>query len=1068
MMSKNSMVIFITLFMALWFSDMSLGLDRERIITEYMIDAWNTDSGLPTNSIVTLLQTSDGYLWIGTEEGLIRFDGVTFTIFDENNTPEITNNYINCLFEDSNKNLWIGIRHGGVVTYKNGNFKLYSKKDGFLKNLTKSITEGPGGAIWIGTEGLYKFQDNKFTLFTQKDGLPDDSIGTIYKDSKENLWIGTLNGLCCLTNNQFTHYDIKKDTEENKIWSICEDKNGILWIGTEKGLFQIRNKTIIATPFNANFPGMRVDSIFKDNGNNIWIGTETQGIFRYKPTNETFENLSKVSGLSDNTIRVITGDKEGSIWIGSVYGGLNRLRDSKFKVFGVREGLADDIVFTIAEDSNHYVWIGTYNGLTRVKDDIKKPINFNTGNGLSNNVVDTIYEDHSGSIWVGTDNGLNQLQNSPSKIQKVSQYAFEGNVLAIMEDTPGNLWVGTNGGLFKKEKNSANWQKINLEIDDEKGEYFKHVNIIYEDSKKNLWFSASSRGLVKLSGNTFTVYNEKDGLSCVSVQQIYEDNDNVFWFGTLKGLFRLKDDKFTHFTIKDGLFNNNIYKILEDSRGNLWISCNRGIFSVSKKDLNDYADDKIAYLHYTAYSKDDGMRSFECNGGMQTAGCKTSDGRLWFPTTQGIVVIDPEKLAVNKLPPPVINEQVLLDGVPIALGEEIKVNPGVKRIDFRYTALSLRLPKRVKFKYRLEGYSNEWLDAGTQRIATYTNLDAGDYRFQVTACNDDGLWNEKGAAINFSVIPSFTDTWLFRILALTVFAVFSYLVINFINKYINLVQFWKRYKYIGKFKILDKLGSGGMGTVYKAENTIDRGEKVAIKVLREEFFDDDKSRKRFRQEAAIIDQLDHPNIIKIYERGQSHHSMYIAMELLEGKTLTKKIEDEGTLNLFESLHIMSQVTDAVAKIHSKDIVHRDMKPDNVMLIKKDNDPEFVKLLDFGLAKMQHQTRLTQTGMVIGTINYMAPEQIAGTEATSATDIYSIGVMFYEMLTGRKPFMGETSIDIMKEIIEKHPIEPIKYRPEIPLELNDLIMRMMGKKMAERPITEEVLQNLQIISSKIDK
>lgn len=1067
-MSKNSLVIFIALFIVLWSRGAVLGLDPERAVTEYLIDAWNTDSGLPTNSIVTLLQTSDGYLWIGTEEGLIRFDGDIFTIFDENNTPEFTNNYINCLFEDSNKNLWIGIRHGGLVKYKNRKFKCYTKDDGFLKDGVNGIAEGPGGIIWIGTQGLYKFQDNKFTIFTKKDGLPDESIGPLYKDSKGNLWIGTVNGLCRFANNNFTNYDIKKDTEENRILSIFEDKNGTIWIGAQKGLFQIQGKAIIPTTFNTSFPGTRVDSISRDNDNNIWIGTEVKGIFRYKLANETFENLSKENGLTDDTIRVITGDKEGSVWIGTVYGGLNRLRDSKFKVFGAREGLADDIAFTVIEDSNHYVWIGTNKGLTRVESNLKKPVNFDTGNGLSNDVIDTIYEDHKGSIWVGTDNGLNKLQNSPAKIEKKSQYPFEGYVLTVMEDTLGNLWIGTNRGLFKKEKNSASWQKINLDIGDKNGEYFKHVNIIYEDSKKNLWFSASSRGLVKLSGNTFTVYNKKDGLSCVSLQQIYEDNDNVFWFGTLKGLFRFKDAKFTHFTIKDGLFNNNIYKILEDNKGNLWISCNRGIFSVSKKDLNDYADKKIASFYCKSYGKDDGMRSFECNGGMQMSGCKTSDGRLWFPTTKGIVIIDPEKLALNELPPPVINEQVLLDGIPMVLSEEIKVNPGVKRIDFRYTALSLRLSKRVKFKYRLEGYSNEWLDAGNQRTATYTNLDAGDYKFQVIACNDDGLWNEKGTTVNFSVIPSFTDTWLFRILALIAFAVFSYLVINFINKYISLVQFWKGYKYIGKFKILDKLGSGGMGTVYKAENTIERGEKVAIKVLREEFFDDDKSRKRFRQEAAIIDQLDHPNIIKVFERGQSHHSMYIAMELLEGKTLTKKIEEEGTLDLFDSLHIMTQVTDAVAKIHSKDIVHRDMKPDNIMLIKKNDDPSFVKLLDFGLAKMQHQTRLTQTGMVIGTINYMAPEQIAGTEATSATDIYSIGVMFYEMLTGRKPFVGETSIDIMKEIIEKHPTEPIKFRNDIPLELNDLIMHMMGKKMAERPLTEEVLQNLQTIYTHIAK
>ncbi|HLP57394.1 MAG TPA: protein kinase, partial [Candidatus Deferrimicrobium sp.] len=846
----------------------------------------------------------------------------------------------------------------------------------------------------------------------------------------------------------------------------CEEKNnGNLWFGTLKGLFMMKNGTGAITPssFNTAFPNMSITTIFADNDKNIWIGTTARGVFRYKPDDGTFANLFKENGLADDYVRTITADQEESIWIGTAYGGLCRLRDGKFKTYGTHEGLIDEVAFAIFEDSRHYLWIGTDNGLTRLKDG-GGPVNFDTRNGLSNASVNTIYEDRSGSIWVCTVNGLNRLQNTPAQTVKIKQYIPEDFVLSVAEDSSGNLWAGTTKELLKKEKNSTGWQKIYFEISGGEKQYFKHVNLIYEDKNKNMWFSVHvyPRGLVKWDGRAFTLYNDKKGLSS-SLQCIYEDKDGVFWLGSANGLFRFKDETFTHLTMKDGLFNNNIYQILEDNQGNFWFSCNKGFFTVSKKELNDYANTKTGAILCKAYNKDDGMRSPECNGGFQSAGCKTGDGNLWFPTNKGAVTINPGKIAINKLPPPVLIEQVLLDGVPTVRGEEIKIKPGVKRIEFRYAGLSFRVPQRVRFKYRLEGYNNDWMDAGNTRVATYTNLDAGTYRFQVQACNDDGIWNEQGAAVDFDVIPPFTETWLFRILALTAFALFSYLFINFINKYLNLVNFWNRQKYVGKFKLLDKIGSGGMGTVYKAENTMERNEKVAIKVLREELFDDEKNRKRFKQEAAIIDQLDHPNIIKIYERGQSHHSMYIAMELLEGKTLTRKIEEEGKLDLFDSLHIMTQVTEAVAKIHSKSIIHRDMKPDNVMLIQKNNDPHFVKLLDFGLAKMEHQTRLTQTGMVIGTINYMAPEQIAGTEVTGATDIYSIGVMFYEMVTGKKPFTGETTIDIMKEIIEKIPVEPVKFRADIPPALSDLILQMMAKKRIERPATGEVLKNLQILS-----
>jgi serine/threonine-protein kinase len=265
--------------------------------------------------------------------------------------------------------------------------------------------------------------------------------------------------------------------------------------------------------------------------------------------------------------------------------------------------------------------------------------------------------------------------------------------------------------------------------------------------------------------------------------------------------------------------------------------------------------------------------------------------------------------------------------------------------------------------------------------------------------------------------------------------------------------------------LLDKLGAGGMGTIYKAQNLMDKTKTVAVKVLREELFEDENNRKRFKQEAAIVDQLDHPNIVKVYERGQSRQTMFIAMELLEGKTLSKKIEEEGKIDISEGLHIMIQITDAMVKIHSKGIVHRDMKPENIMLIRKDNDPNFVKALDFGLARMQHQTRLTETGMVIGTINYIAPEQITGSESSGAADIYSMGVVFYEMLTGEKPFIGETTIDVMKQIIDKTPIEPIKFRHDIPTELNDMILQMMKKETKLRQNIKEVLETLRHIHSR---
>ena len=297
------------------------------------------------------------------------------------------------------------------------------------------------------------------------------------------------------------------------------------------------------------------------------------------------------------------------------------------------------------------------------------------------------------------------------------------------------------------------------------------------------------------------------------------------------------------------------------------------------------------------------------------------------------------------------------------------------------------------------------------------------------------------------------------------FIMVSIILALLFKKYVYLFSFWKKQKYVGRFRLMEEIGSGGMGSIYKAHSIRDKTEIVAIKVLKQELFKDENNRKRFKQEAAIIDKLEHPNIIKIIERGEYKERLFIAMELLEGKTLNVKIDEEGQIELNDCLHIMIQISDALMLIHHKEIIHRDLKPSNIMLIERDGDPNFVKLLDFGLAKMKFQTRLTKTGILAGTINYMSPEQLAKSEYSSASDIYSLGVTFYEMVTGKIAFPGETATDIMKQILDKTPVEPHRFRPGIPVELNDLIMKMIEKRKKSRPAIKRIFESLQKIKSR---
>jgi tetratricopeptide (TPR) repeat protein/tRNA A-37 threonylcarbamoyl transferase component Bud32 len=276
------------------------------------------------------------------------------------------------------------------------------------------------------------------------------------------------------------------------------------------------------------------------------------------------------------------------------------------------------------------------------------------------------------------------------------------------------------------------------------------------------------------------------------------------------------------------------------------------------------------------------------------------------------------------------------------------------------------------------------------------------------------------------------------------------------RKYLYLFSFWKKQKYISQFRLMEEIGTGGMGIIYKAHSIRDKTDTAAIKVLKPELFKDETSRKRFRQEAAIIDKLEHPNIVEIIERGEYKEKLFIAMELLQGKTLDVKIDEEGQIDLDECFHIMMQISDALVLIHSKEIIHRDLKPSNIMLVEKDGVPNFVKLLDFGLARMKFQTRITRTGVLMGTLNYMSPEQLAHSEFSLSSDVYSLGVTFYEMVTGKIAFPGDTANEIMKQVLDTTPIEPRRFRPDIPGELNDLIMKMLEKDKESRPVIKDVL------------
>ena len=729
-----------------------LAQDRQKALTQYGHDVWQAEQGLPQNSVQAIAQTRDGYLWLGTQEGLVRFDGVRFTVFDKRNTEAIKHKNINSLIGSQDGSLWIGTG-GGLTRLKDGKFTTFTTQEGLLGNAITCLYEDRQGRLWIGTNnGLSQFKDERFIHYTTKDGLANNGVLAIYEDHAGRLWVGTNGGLDCLQEGRFTHYSTQEGLPSNGVGAIFESKDQSLWIGTSGGLARLKDGQLTAYTKKDGLSHDAIRAFYEDQTGSLWIGTFGGGMNRL--ASGQFTSFTTHEGLSNDFVMSLYADREGSLWIGTYGGGLNRLRDNRFVTYGTKEGLANEMARAVYESRDGSVWIGTQGGgASRLKDG--RLINYTTKDGLPHDVVMSFHEDRAGNMWIGSNGGLSRFKDGRFTNFAEKDGLSPGSVRAIYEDREGGLWVGLNTGKLYRFKDG----KFTSYAD--QGFVSAAVWTIHEDRAGQLWIG-SSRGLTRFKDGQFTTYTTQDGLSHNSVFAFSEDRDDTYWIGTYTGgLNRLKGGKFTSYTAKDGLLDDLIYQVLDDGRGNLWLTCNKGISRVSKQELNDFAEGKIKTITSTLYGTADGMRSSECNGASQPSAWKSKDGRLWFSTLRGVAVIDPNNLKHNPLLPPVIIERILVDKQAIALPALAQLPPGKGELEFQYTGLSFLAPGRVKFKYKLEGFDQDWVDAGTRRTAYYTNLPPGQYRFRVMACNSDGVWNEEGAAFAFYLRPHFYQTYWF-------------------------------------------------------------------------------------------------------------------------------------------------------------------------------------------------------------------------------------------------------------------------------------------------------------------
>jgi ligand-binding sensor domain-containing protein/tRNA A-37 threonylcarbamoyl transferase component Bud32 len=1042
------------------------GLDPAKEILQYNLEVYTTEDGLPQSSVLTMVQTRDGYLWLGTYEGVARFDGIRFQIFDTANTPEMASNRIKALLEDNRGNLWIGTS-GGLLCYRSGTFTNYTVKDGLSDNFVLSLCQDRQGRLWVGTtDGLNCFEGGRFSRYGQGHGLARTYISALAEDGSGSLWIGTSGGglhLWDADSKQISRPVVEGWPRNVDIRTLYRDRQGRIWIGTAgRGLAVTGGGAFRIYTRRHGLSGDDIRAIFEDSNGSLWIGTNGQGINRLK--NGTFSYSDSDEGLFSSPIRSILEDREGSLWIGS-RDGLTQLMDGKFVLYNRRSGLPVDSVRTVFQDRSGTIWVGTVNGgLGQFENGRFKT--FGSKEGFLSEHIWTITQGGDDSLWVGTyGGGLHRFKNDRVVQIYNTRRGLSNNIIrALFVDNNDHIWVGTNGGgvdVIDPQRGTI----VNYRRGHGRGLSDDFIYAIGGDKQGDIWIGTYSGDLNRFSRGKFTVYGVKQGLTGHAIWSIYPDDAGAVWIGTDGGgLLCLKEGTFSRFTTRDGLYSNLAFQVFEDRQANLWMNCNRGIYSVRKRDLEDFAAGKIQKIPCRSFGQSEGIKNTECSGPAQPAGICTEDGSLWFPTIRGAVVIEPDRIKINRTVPPIVVEAVRADGkliytYPSPQAGTVTLPPGQKRLEFQYTGLSFTASRQMKFKYRLEGFEEEWQEAGSQRQVSYTNIPPADYTFRVIGSNNDGTWNEEGAHFSFTLKPFFWQTWWFRLLAVVLFAFLSYMAIGFVQKHLRLIAFWKKKKYIGSYEIDEQIGSGGMGIIYKVHSLMDKSRTYALKVMREEYLLDEVQKRRFKNESMLVDRLDHPHIVKVHERGEDNGKLYIVMELLQGHTLAQRYRDHDYPDVSRGIHIMAQIAHILVTLHREEIIHRDLKPENIMLIHHQEDPDFVKLLDFGIARVQSFTHLTETGQVLGTISYMPPEVLADGSLSPAVDVYSLGIIGYEMLTQKRPFESDTPVDIIKRVIHETLPEPLSLNPQILPRLNMLLMKMTAKDPLLRPDAQTVLSIL---------
>lgn len=766
------------------------------------MDFWTSDNDLPDSSVTALAQTQDGYLWIGTYNGLVRFDGVRFVTFDPATTPALKHARVIGLFTDASGTLWIDTYDGSMTSFRNGAFQcewqgpqvvatfstpnqLYfaaiaSTIATRLRNSNGSnewhtialdarrtparfFCQDSGGAVWclLRDGQIVRITGTNAVQLPNGVGLDGEKVNCLASDSAGQIWAGSDKKILRWNGKSFEDETPTNGEPDIAIsFLFCAASNGVWAFASNSVRHAVNRRWTASTDSWGDLlkaPALYVRAYEERNGN-TWFRQYGQGLFCASPDG-TFSRICSTNGLPDNRVSCWFQDREGNLWVGMDRGGMVRLRRRQFQTIGESE-LRNSPVATICEDGQSNVWIGTFgSGLNRWRDGTMK--RFDLPDAANRDTFFSAYPDANGRLWLSADReDLYVLE----KDQLVRRPEAIHGVKAILADREGRIWFGRQSQLTCISNGIVeNFGPANGFERDE-------VRALAEDKLGAIWIGTGHGVLYKYADGKFTAYSPDGTPEKHAIWSLLTDGKDSIWIGTFRGgLLRFENGNFTRYTTSNGLPSDIICQILDDDLGNLWFGSHKGIFYLPKNSLAAFDRGEIQKLPCIAYGLYDGLPTLECSDNYQPTAWRTHDGNLWFATVKGAVTIDPHDVQPNLVSPPVVLEEFMVDGKSFPTTGKIKIPPGKHEFDFGFTALSFTAPDKVRFRYRMNGLDNAWVESGTKRTAHYGTLRPDTYRFQVIACNNDGVWNEQGASLTIDQLPFLWQTWWFDVLAAAIF-----------------------------------------------------------------------------------------------------------------------------------------------------------------------------------------------------------------------------------------------------------------------------------------------------------